>query len=138
MIAPFARQAARDWLKGSVSVLIRIKADTRDMANAKALRTIGMGCGLKPLPIPNLAELAKELEAALPELGAGLPPLGSGLPPLGSGLPPLGSGLPQLPKLPSGLPPFPSGLPPLPKIDIQVGKPKDTAKPAAKDAGARN
>ena len=39
-------------LNGSVSVFVKIDADTRDLAAAKMVRTIGVGCGLKPIDSP--------------------------------------------------------------------------------------
>lgn len=127
MLAPFARRAAADWLKGSVSVLVRIQADSRDLANAKLLRTIGIGCGLKPLPLPDLGDFADWV-------GQALPPLPSGLP----ALPGLPSALPPLPQLPSALPPLPSGLPTFPNLTPPPRPPaKSKLEPgAARDAGA--
>ena len=128
MIAPLARRAARDFLTGSVAVFVKIRADSRDLAAAKVLRTIGVGCGLRPLNLDDVVKLANELGTTLPGLVGlpPLPPLGSALPPLGSSLPPLGSALPPIP---SGLPRIPSSLPPLPRLELPPAR--------QRDAGAR-
>lgn len=125
-IGPLLKRPAKEFLNGSVSILVRIRADTRDLAAAKVLRTIGIGCGLKPLPIPDLAGIAREFEATFPGLAKQLPPLPD--------LPPMPSALPPLPKLPEGLPTIPTALPPFPKLEF----PEPARRPsAAKDAGTR-
>jgi hypothetical protein len=73
--------AAQHAFQGSVAVIVRIDAHTRDLGQAKVLRTIGIGCGLKPFPI-DVPELLKELPKLLPDLPAGLPSLPSSLPPI--------------------------------------------------------
>ena len=55
---------ARFWLNGTVSVTVRVLADTRKLAEALVVPAIGIGCGLRPLPItipgmPKLPELPK-------------------------------------------------------------------------------
>jgi ADP-dependent NAD(P)H-hydrate dehydratase / NAD(P)H-hydrate epimerase len=95
-LGKLAGRAAKDLVGGSVAVRVKIDADSRDLPNAKVTRTIGIGCGLKPLKLD--LDLGK------------LPPLPRGLPPLPSGLPPIPSGWPQLP----------SGLPPPPKFPLPV------------------
>jgi ADP-dependent NAD(P)H-hydrate dehydratase / NAD(P)H-hydrate epimerase len=89
-LGKLAGRAAKDLVGGSVAVRVKIDADTRDLPNAKIARTIGVGCGLKPLDLG--IDLGK------------LPPLPSGLPPLPSAWPSLPSGLPPPPKFPL---PFP-------------------------------
>lgn len=80
----FAGAVAQQLLRGSVGVTVKIDARSDDLPNAKVVRSIGVGCGLKPLRIGNIdVDLSK------------IP------------LPPLPSSLPPLPPLPSGLPPFP-------------------------------
>jgi hypothetical protein len=81
-LGKLAGRAAKDLVGGSVAVRVKIEADSRDLPNAKVTRTIGVGCGLKPLKLD--IDLSK-----LPPLPSGLPPFPSGLPPLPSGLPPL-------------------------------------------------
>ena len=106
--------AAHQALGGSVAVVVKIDADTRKLSDAKVLRTIGVGCGLKPLKLPSLADLPQFDLSKLPGLGdLGLPVPGAS----GSAASPpaLPSGLPALP---SGLPQLPTGLPAPPKIDL--------------------
>jgi hypothetical protein len=124
-----AGAAARRLIGGSVGVRVRLQADIRNLAAAKVERSIGIGCGLKPVTLEELLAIGESLLpedlSKLPEdLGkigeaAGLPPLPSALP-LPSGLPPL----------PSALPTFkiPSALPKLPEIDFKLG-PAPSAKP---------
>jgi hypothetical protein len=124
-----AGAAARRLIGGSVGVRVRMQADIRNLADAKVERSIGIGCGLKPVTLEELLSIGESLLpeelSKLPEdLGkigeaAGLPPLPSALP-LPSGLPPL----------PSALPTFkiPSALPKLPEIEFKVG-PASSAKP---------
>lgn len=112
--ASLTKQLVQKYMQGSVQVLVRIEADTRDLANARVLRTIGVGCGLKPLTPPTPEDLAA-FAAQLPGLLQNLPNLPAGsLPstPNAPGQLPL----PSLPKLPSSLPPLPTALPTLPKF----------------------
>ncbi|MFC1642276.1 hypothetical protein ACFL5O_06260, partial [Myxococcota bacterium] len=48
---------ARMALKGSVSVQVKIDADTRTLAKAKIVPIVGMGCGLRPLGIPGVGQM---------------------------------------------------------------------------------
>jgi ADP-dependent NAD(P)H-hydrate dehydratase / NAD(P)H-hydrate epimerase len=84
-IGPLLARAAREFLTGSVGVRVEIDADSRDLARAQLKRTIGVGCGLRPLNLPELS---------LPQLPPGLLELPKALP------------------LPSALPPFPRLPPP--------------------------
>jgi len=86
---------AKQTLQGSVGVTIKIDADTRDLENAKVLKLIGIGCGLKPLRLPTPEELetfARELPGfvgALPSLAGKFPlPAGFPAPPPSGALPP--------------------------------------------------
>jgi hypothetical protein len=94
--------AARQLVKGSVAVLVKVDADTRRLSEAKLLRTIGVGCGLKPIPIPGIGtiDLGDITLDDLSKLPAGIP----------SSLPPLPSALPPLPT-PDGFPFPPLGAP---------------------------
>jgi hypothetical protein len=126
-----AGQFAEKLINGSVAIGLSIAADTRNLAAAKVVRTIGIGCGLHPLTLAELAKLMPlppDVTALLQSLPAlptdlsnlpALPALPSGLPPLPSGAPALPTGLPQLPNF--GLPVLPA-LPTLP--------PAPTPKPA--------
>ncbi len=74
--AGIAGSAARLALSGSVGVTVVVAADTRDLAAAKITRSIGIGCGLKPLglpllDVPDLPDLPKDLP--LPQLPKDLP-----------------------------------------------------------------
>lgn len=97
---------ARQVVGGSVGVRVTVEGTTKDIAGAKVNRTIGIGCGLRPLTLEDLralgdtllatdvAKLTSELEkmAGLPKGSLPVPPpLPSGL----SALPP-----PTLPTLP--------------------------------------
>ncbi len=100
VVGPVASQ----MVKGSVAVLVKVDADTRRLAEAQVLRTIGVGCGLKPIPIPGLGTIDLG-DVTLDDLSR----LPSGIP---SSLPPLPSSLPPLPT-PGGFP-FPPLLAPTP------------------------
>jgi ADP-dependent NAD(P)H-hydrate dehydratase / NAD(P)H-hydrate epimerase len=122
-LAGKAGKLAEQVVGGSVRVGLKLSADTRQLSAARMERTIGVGCGLRPL---SLAELSKLLSTDVNELLKNLPTLSdlsnlpalqgmpSSLPPLPSGMPALPAGLPQLPNLglPTSLPPLP---PPTPK-----------------------
>lgn len=96
-----AGKLAEQTLRGTVAVVVKIEASTNDLDNARVLRTIGVGCGLKPLEVPSpLADWF----GTMPELG-----------PTTLKLPPMPSGLPAMP---SGIPPLPSRLPPPPHFEV--------------------
>ncbi len=100
-IGSLVGEVAKRALKGSVSVFVKIDADTRDLAAAKLVRTIGVGCGLKPID-PRALEAVKDLIDLLdlPALPDGLPALPSAFP-LPSSFPPPGDfQLPDLLDLP--------------------------------------
>ena len=98
----WARRLANAALQGSVSVTVKISANSSNLEQARVARIIGVGCGLNPLDLsalqdfdlpmlrnlPPLDELLPELppRAKLPESLLKLPPLPSMLP---SGLPDL-------------------------------------------------
>lgn len=95
-----AANISRRALKGSVNVMVAIDADSRDLAAAKVLKSVGLGCGLKPLPLPSLKDLPEILLKELPQLKD----LGMGdleLNPEGKRP---GLKLPDLQQLPQGLP----------------------------------
>lgn len=105
--------AARHVMEGSVSVRVKITADSRNLGAASIDRTIGVGCGLAPLKDLDpklLARLPKHLAdmvnaLPLPDFEHALPKDMTKLPPVPTGIP---SGLPTA--LPTSLP-LPSGLP---------------------------
>lgn len=125
-----AGAAARRLIGGSVGVRVRLEADVQNLAAAKVERSIGIGCGLKPVTLEELLAIGESL---LPEELSKLPEELGKIGAAAGQLPPLGSGLPLppgLPPLPSGLPTFkiPSALPKLPEIDFKIG-PANSAKP---------
>lgn len=107
-LGKLAGNVAKSVLKGSVGVTVVVDADSRDLKSAKVAKLIGVGCGLKPLTLPNLSDFPDLKDIPLPE---GFPKeLPKGIPELPKDLPKLPS---ELPKLPSELPPgFP--FPPKP------------------------
>jgi hypothetical protein len=127
-----AGQFAEKLINGSVAIGLSISADTRNLAAAKVERTIGVGCGLHPLTLAELAKLmplppdVTALLQSLPTLPADLSNLPA-LPAMPSGLPPLPSGAPALP---AGMPALPNfNLPALPTLPTAT--PAPTPKPAA-------
>ncbi|HEX9622040.1 MAG TPA: hypothetical protein VF989_17965 [Polyangiaceae bacterium] len=91
-----AGKLAEQTLRGTVAVVVKIEASTSDLDNARVLRTIGVGCGLKPIELPTLGDWF----GSMPDLGPNtlkLPTLPSGFPPMPSGMPPMPSGMPTLP-----------------------------------------
>lgn len=114
VLSKLPRVLARQTLQGSVGVTIRVSADSRDLKNAKMLKLIGVGCGLKPLRPPT----PEELEAFAREL----PGFVGALPSLAEQFP-LPKGLPMPP--PSAL--LPPDLP-LPTIEFKTANPKPDTK----------
>jgi hypothetical protein len=89
--------AALRLVGGSVGVRLQVDASTVNLPDGKVERSIGIGCGLKPLTLEDLRALGDELFrgelSKLPEeLGKLLPP---GAPPIPSSLPPIPSGFPS-------------------------------------------
>jgi len=90
VLAQWAKTVARRALRGSVQVIAALQAHTSDLPHARVLTSIGVGCGLQPLPLD--ADLPRDLLERLPEeLRRRLPRIDS---------------LPKLPKLP-----LPGGIP---------------------------
>lgn len=114
------KRTAEALVGGSVAVEVGIRASTKDLLGAQLSQKIGVGCGLRPLSLPELLALTpndKELKAIGDELGKKLEGIGKDL-----GLPPVPSGL--LPKLP------PLPLPGTPPPSPAAGKPaKNLAAP---------
>jgi ADP-dependent NAD(P)H-hydrate dehydratase / NAD(P)H-hydrate epimerase len=114
---------AKRVVGGSVNVRVQVNASTRDLAAAEVSRSLGIGCGLRPLTLEDLLKLGEtvlpqdlsKLPEELGKLGVKVPEGGlavpSGLPPLPSRLPPLPSGFPRLPSAFPGFPPLPSASP---------------------------
>ena len=100
-LAGKAGSLAEKLTRGSVSVGLRLSANTRNIEAARIERKIGIGCGLHPLTLAELSRLVP-LSPELNQLLKDLPALPTDL-----------SKLPNLPALPSGLPPLPT-LPSLP------------------------
>jgi hypothetical protein len=113
-----AGKLAERLIGGSVAIGLSLHVDTRNVLAAKVARSIGIGCGLHPLTLAELAKLVP-LPADVTELLQNFPALPSDL----SKLPPL-PGLPSgLPPLPSGIPALPAGLPPLPNFGLPTSLP---------------
>jgi len=98
--------AALHLVGGSVGVRVQVDATTADIPGATVERSIGVGCGLKPLSLEDLRELGDLLFrgdlSKLPEdLGKLLPP---GTLPVPSRLPPIPSGFPSAFRIPTELP----------------------------------
>lgn len=135
--ASLTKQLLQKFMQGSVQVMVRIQADSRDLGAAQVTRHIGIGCGLEPLRPPTREELeafSKQLPGLLSELPK-LPNLPAGKLPDGKLSPPaLPTGLPSLPSalpaLPTSLPALPSQLPPPPEL------PKAPMAPTDEDADA--
>ena len=115
-----AGSVARQIIGGSVSVRVQVDGGTRDLDAARVTRSIGIGCGLKPLTLDDLRRLGETLRldelSKLPEelnkLSEKFPgALPSGLPPAPSGFPAIPSGFPRIPSSFPKLPPFPSAFP---------------------------
>lgn len=125
--ASLTKQVLQKFLQGSVQVMVRVEADTRDLGAARITRHIGLGCGLEPLRAPTREEL-EAFSKQLPGLIAELPKLPTPNVPVGKlpndklTPPPLPTGLPALPSalpaLPSSLPSLPTQLPELPKLPV--------------------
>jgi len=112
--APGARagSVARQAIGGSVAVRVQITASTKNLAGASVKRSIGIGCGLKPLTLDDALRLGEEL--------------------LPSDLSELTNDVVKLtPKLPNGAPLIPSVLPPLPlpPLPVDLGLPAPAPKP---------
>ncbi|MEO8185247.1 MAG: hypothetical protein ABI895_41095 [Deltaproteobacteria bacterium] len=106
LLAQWARSIARSTLRGSVQIVAALQAHTSDLPHARVLTSIGVGCGLQPLPLA--ADLPRDLLEQLPEdIRRRLPRLDT--------LPKL----PRLPVPPGGipgtlqLPPVPGWKPPV-------------------------
>jgi hypothetical protein len=63
-----AANISRKAIKGTVNVIVALDADSQDLANAKVIKSVGLGCGLKPLPVPSLKDLPEILLKDLPQL----------------------------------------------------------------------
>jgi len=105
-------RVARKVVVGSVGVRILVEGTTRDLPAAKVTRSIGIGCGLKPLTLEEIAKLGESLLPAelskLPEEIERLTGLPKGTIPPPAPLPPL-SAFPTV-FVPPALPPLPSAL----------------------------
>lgn len=90
-LAKAAGRIARQALEGSVTLVAFVKGRSDQLDRAEVIKSVGVGCGLKTLPLPDLTKLPRELLERLPKLEDLLPPDGKEPPKLG---------LPSLPKLP--------------------------------------
>lgn len=101
VIAQWLQGVPKQVMRGSVQIAAALQAHSADLPHARVLTSVGLGCGLKPLPIP--AELPRELLERLPEeIRRRVPAL---------------KGLPKPPQLPlPGAIPDTLQLPPLPGL----------------------
>jgi hypothetical protein len=120
--------AAHRVLEGSVGVTVTIAADSRSPEAPQVTPRIGIGCGLKPLSLEEMADLGIDSAADLAK-GLGVP--GD----LVDRARDVAARVPSaLAEIPSGLPTLPSGLPVprLPKLPIELeAKELDDSKPVA-------
>jgi hypothetical protein len=115
---------ARQVVGGTVAVRVTVQGTTKDLAGAKVDRSIGIGCGLRPLTLEDLRALGDTL------LATDLAKLSSELEKL-TGLPK--GTLPVPPPLPSSLQALPPPtFPALPEFPLL---PAPTVKPTAKPPG---
>jgi hypothetical protein len=91
-LAHAASRISKQALKGSVDIFVALDAHSTDLAAAKIIKTIGVGCGLKPFP---LLAAAHDLVKELPAISFGGSKVGDML----KDLPSL-SQLPELPTIP--------------------------------------
>lgn len=97
VIAQWAKRVAQRSLRGSVEVVAALEGHTSDLPHARVVTSIGVGCGLQPLPID--LDVPRELLERLPaEILRRMPRLDA---------------LPQLPE--PGKIPAPLQLPALPQ-----------------------
>lgn len=80
-LARWAARVARRTLRGSVHVVAALSGKTPHLRDAKVLTSIGVGCGLEPLPID--ASFPRELLSRLPEAVLRALPSAAELPTLG-------------------------------------------------------
>lgn len=121
-----AGSVARQAIGGTVGVRVQVSASTKNLAGASLKRSIGIGCGLKPLTLDDVVRLGEQLlPSDLSELQEDIvkltPKLPNGAPLIPSILPPL-----PLPPLPTVLPDL--TLPPAPTEKPRGPKPGPTAK----------
>ena len=105
--------AARQVIGGSVGVRVQVDGSTKNLAAASVKRSIGIGCGLKPLTLADLARIGETLMPSdLSELAEDIQKLTPKLP---DGTPLIPSGMIQFPPLPTSLK-IPSNFPPFPPL----------------------
>ncbi len=95
-LGPWATRAASSAVTGQVGVTVQVSFDSRNPADAKLARQLGIGCGLRPLTLDQM-------------LGLGLPPLVDP------------RTIPAVRRMLDPKQPLPSfSLPPLPRIDLRL------------------
>jgi hypothetical protein len=125
-----AGSVARQAIGGSVGVRVQVSASTKNLAGASLKRSIGIGCGLKPLSLDDVVRLGEQLlPSDLSELQEDIVKLTPKLP---NGAPLIPSILPPLP-----LPPLPTALPDLTLPPSATGKPREPKPGASAKAKAR-
>lgn len=73
-LAKVAGRIARQALDGAVTLVAFVKGRSDQLERAQVIESVGVGCGLKPLPLPDLTKLPRELLDQLPKLDELLPP----------------------------------------------------------------
>ena len=116
-----AGSVAHQAIGGSVGVRVQVSASTNNLAAASVKRSIGIGCGLKPLTLADVARLGEELlPSELSELGEDIQKLTPKLP---DGSPLIPSGFLPLPPLPTSLQ-LPTGFPQFPPLPSAHAAPR--------------
>jgi hypothetical protein len=124
-----AGNAARQVIGGSVAVRVQVDGSTKNLAAASMKRSIGIGCGLKPLTLAELLEIGETLlPSDLSELADDLQKLTPKLP---DGTPLIPSGTFPLPPLPTSFS-LPSNFPPLPPFPSPRPTPSTRASSSAR------
>jgi hypothetical protein len=89
-----ALKLAKKVIDGGVGIVVALDGDLLQLKQAKLLKTIGIGCGLNPLPLPDaLLDLSRDILKGLPR-----PPALPDVPELRLPEPPSFT-LPELPRL---------------------------------------
>jgi hypothetical protein len=123
-----AGSAARQVIGGSVAVRVQVDGSTKNIAAASLKRSIGIGCGLKPLTLADLVRIGETLMPSdLSELAEDIQKLTPKRP---DGTPLIPSGSITLPPLPTNLT-FPSNFLPFPALPSARTSPSARTKSTA-------
>jgi hypothetical protein len=72
-LAKIAGRIAQKSLKGSVQINTTLDGNSQTLEQARVATSVGIGCGVKPLPIEDLMKLPLELLQQLPKDSARIP-----------------------------------------------------------------